>query len=99
MFLIIQNNLSYQGIQRGEVGLNRFPDNLPVHPEITVNQPVTHACHISPWDFRIAFLKFTRDILCCFSDNFKRTNNCIGGPSIIHKLLERHTFNESTNIF
>src|SRR5712692_5939616 len=62
-----------------ELSLYDIPHELEVHPEILMNQLVSHPRNALPRDVGVAGSKIFRQVFNPLSDNFQVTNNGILG--------------------
>ena len=69
------------------VCLNTLPKDIEVQCEIGVSDDVAHSRNFAPWDVRIFFAKFTRELFDRFADDVKVVENAVNAHGIAEYLV------------
>lgn len=67
--------------------LHDVPDELIIHAEIVMNQPIAHARHGTPLDVGMSRTKITRDLLCGLANDLKASNDRAPERRVVLKLF------------
>ena len=72
--LFWRDYLFQAGDERRQVSVDGVPKDIVVHKIIAMNEPVTHADDLRPWDFPIAGLNVTWNLAGSLADKLNQVS-------------------------